>query len=61
MCLRHLGTVLIQQADLTVQKVHEFVHGTALTPAARVAMETAMRSLSRPEAAELIAQAIISE
>jgi UDP-N-acetylglucosamine--N-acetylmuramyl-(pentapeptide) pyrophosphoryl-undecaprenol N-acetylglucosamine transferase len=57
----HGAAVLIQQADLTVQNVHEFVHGTALTPAARVAMETAMRSLSRPEAAELIAQAIISE
>lgn len=55
----HDAAVLIQQADLTVQKVHDFVHGTALTPTARTAMEDAMRALSRPTAAADIAAEII--
>ena len=55
------AAVLIQQADLTVQKVHDFVHNTVLEPAAREAMETAMRALSRPNAAEDIAKAILGE
>ena len=55
------AAVLIQQADLTVQKVHEFVHNTVLEPTAREAMETAMRALSRPNAAEDIAKAILGE
>ena len=57
----HGAAVLIQQADLTVQKIHDFVHGTALTPAARTTMEEAMRALSRPQAAADIAAAILSE
>lgn len=57
----HGAAVLIQQADLTVQKVHDFVHNTALNPAAREAMETAMRALSRPNAAEDIAKTILGE
>ena len=57
----HGAAVLIQQADLTVQKVHDFVHGTALDPDARAAMESAMRALSRPDAAEDIARTILGE
>jgi UDP-N-acetylglucosamine--N-acetylmuramyl-(pentapeptide) pyrophosphoryl-undecaprenol N-acetylglucosamine transferase len=55
------AAVLIQQANLTVQKVHEFVHNTVLEPTDREAMETAMRALSRPTAAEDIAKAILGE
>jgi UDP-N-acetylglucosamine--N-acetylmuramyl-(pentapeptide) pyrophosphoryl-undecaprenol N-acetylglucosamine transferase len=55
----HGAAVLIQQADLPVQKVHDFVHGTALVPEARTAMETAMRALARPTAAEDIAHTIL--
>ena len=57
----HSAAVLIQQADLTVQKVHDFVHSTALNPEARTAMESAMRALSRPDAAEDIARTILGE
>ncbi len=55
------AAVLIQQADLTTEKVHDFVHNTVLDPAARKAMENAMRTLSRPDAAKKIAEAILSE
>lgn len=55
------AAVLIQQADLTTEKVHDFVHNTVLDPAARKAMENAMRALSRPDAAREIAEAILSE
>ena len=55
------AAVLIQQSDLTTEKVHDFVHGTVLNPTAREAMESAMRSLSRPDAAQDIAEAILSE
>ena len=55
------AAVLIQQADLTTEKVHDFVHNTVLNPAAREAMENAMRALSRPDAAREIAEAILSE
>ena len=54
------AAVLIQQADLTTEKVHDFVHNTVLNPAAHEAMENAMRALSRPEAAREIAEAILS-
>ena len=54
------AAVLIQQADLTTEKVHDFVHNTVLNPAAREAMENAMRALSRPDAAREIAEAILS-
>ncbi len=55
------AAVLIQQSDLTTEKVHDFVHNTVLNPTAREAMESAMRSLSRPDAAQEIAEAILSE
>ena len=55
------AAVLIQQSDLTTEKVHDFVHNTVLNPTAREAMESAMRSLSRPDAAQDIAEAILSE
>lgn len=55
------AAVLIQQADLTTGKVHDFVHNTILNPAAREAMERAMRALSRPNAAEDIANMVISD
>ena len=57
----HGAAVLIQQADLTTEKVHDFVHNTVLNPTAREAMETAMRGLARPEAAADIAKNIVSE
>ena len=57
----HGAAVLIQQADLTVQKVHDFVHATALNPEARTAMENAMRALARPDAAVDIARTILGE
>ena len=57
----HGAAVLIQQADLTVQKVHDFVHGTVLLPESRTAMERAMRALSRPDAAADIARTILCE
>jgi UDP-N-acetylglucosamine--N-acetylmuramyl-(pentapeptide) pyrophosphoryl-undecaprenol N-acetylglucosamine transferase len=55
------AAVLIQQADLTTEKVHDFVHNTVLNPTAREAMENAMRALSRPDAAREIAEAILSD
>ena len=57
----HGAAVLIQQADLTVQKVHDFVHGTVMNTEARTAMENAMRGLSRPDAAADIARTILGE
>ena len=57
----HGAAVLIRQAELTVQKVHDFVHATALNPDARTAIESAMRALSRPDAAEDIARTILGE
>lgn len=50
---------MCQQSELTTEKVHEFVHSVILNPAARSAMETAMRAQARPDAAEAIARAII--
>lgn len=55
------AAVLIQQAELTTAKVHDFVHHTVLNPTAREAMETAMRSLARPDAAEAIARTILNQ
>lgn len=52
------AAVLCQQADLTTEKVHAFVHGTCLNAEVRTAMETAMRALSRPTAAADIAAVI---
>lgn len=50
---------MCQQAQLTPDVVHRFVHGTILDPSAREGMEKAMRGLSRPDAAAAIAQTII--
>ena len=57
----HGAAVLIQQADLSIDKVHDFVHNTVMNPEARTAMEEAMRQLSRPNAAEDIAKTILGE
>lgn len=54
----HGAAVMCQQADLTEEVVHNFVHHTILDHDKRNAMETAMRSLSRPDAAEAIARVI---
>lgn len=54
------AAVLCQQADLTTEKVLDFVHNTCLNTEARRAMETAMKALSRPTAAADIA-AVITE
>lgn len=52
------AAIMHRQADLTTEKVHHFVHHTVLDPAARRSMEEAMRTLSRPDAAQSIAQVI---
>ena len=49
------------QSELTPAGVHEFLHGFVMDDARRSAMETAMRSLARPDAAECIARAIAAE
>lgn len=54
----HGAAVLCQQADLTTSFVKDFVHHTVMNDAARTKMEDAMRSLSRPHAAEAIANVI---
>ncbi len=51
---------LCQQADLTTEGVHRFVHEVIMNDDARRAMEEAMRSLSRPDAAEAIARVLVS-
>ena len=57
----HGAAVLMQQADLSIDKVHDFVHNTVINPEARTTMEEAMRQLSRPNAAEDIAKTILGE
>ena len=52
------AAVMYRQADLTIDKVHDFVHGTIMNDAARTSMEEAMRAQARPDAAECIAKAI---
>ena len=54
----HGAAVMCQQADLTEDTVHRFVHDTVLNPEKRAAMEDAMRALARPDAAEAIARVI---
>ena len=54
----HGAAVMCQQADLTEDTVHRFVHDTVLNPENRAAMESAMRALARPNAAEDIARVI---
>lgn len=49
------------QAELTSDKVHDFVHDIVLTPSVRVAMESAMRAQARPSAAVDIARTIVGE
>lgn len=48
------------QAELTPARVREFVHDVVMNDTRRSAMETAMRSLARPDAARCIAHAIAS-
>lgn len=55
------AAVLCQQADLTPEKVHGFVHNTVLNPEVRRTMEDAMRSQARPAAAADIARTVIGE
>ncbi len=55
------AAAMYQQNELTTEKVHDFVHNTVMNPAARSAMETAMRGLSRPDAAEAIARVITGQ
>ncbi len=50
---------LCPQEELTAETVHGFVHGVVMDDAARSAMETAMRALSRPDAAEAIARVLV--
>ncbi|MGN0835888.1 MAG: UDP-N-acetylglucosamine--N-acetylmuramyl-(pentapeptide) pyrophosphoryl-undecaprenol N-acetylglucosamine transferase [Akkermansia sp.] len=51
---------MCRQNDLNSDIVRHFVHDTCLNPAARQAMEHAMRQLSRPDAARDIARAILA-
>lgn len=55
----HGAAVMCQQADLTHQTVHDFVHGTILAPEARHKMEDAMRSLARPDATQAVAKILL--
>ena len=55
------AAAMYQQSELTTEKVQDFVHNTIMQPAARSAMEQAMRRLSRPDAAEAIARVISGE
>ena len=55
------AAAMYQQSELTTEKVLDFVHNTVMQPAARAAMEKAMRDLSRPDAAEAIARVISGE
>ncbi len=55
------AAVLCQQRDLTTEGVHRFVHETVMQPEARRAMEEAMRSLSRPDAAAAIAALLVAD
>lgn len=55
------AAAMYQQRELNSEKVHDFVHNTIMQPAARTAMEQAMRELSRPDAAEAIARVISGE
>ncbi len=52
---------LCQQRDLANDTVHDFVHGVLMNPGARAAMENAMRSLSRPDAAQAIARVVTGQ
>lgn len=49
------------QRDLTTERIHAFVHGVVMDDTRREAMETAMRGMARPDAAECIARAIVAE
>ncbi len=53
------AAVLCQQRDLTTEGVLRFVHETVMNAEARRAMEDAMRSLSRPDAAAAIARLLV--
>ncbi len=53
------AAVLCQQRDLTSEGVHRFVHDVVRNADARMKMESAMRSLSRPDAALAIARVLV--
>lgn len=55
------AAAMCQQADLTTETVHHFVHHTILSPDARRAMEEAMQQQARPDAASDIARVITGE
>lgn len=56
----HGAAVMCRQADLAPAAVHDFVRNIVQQTEARLAMENAMRSLSRPDAAQVIARTILS-
>ncbi len=53
------AAVLCRQSELTTEVVHRFVHETVMNDEARTKMETAMRALSRPDAAAAIARLLV--
>lgn len=52
------AAVMYQQAELTTEKVHNFVHSTILIASEREKMEAAMRSMARTDAPQAIADAV---
>ncbi len=58
-CASRGAAVLCQQRDLSADTVHRFVHDTVMDAEARSAMESAMRTLSRPDAAAAIARVLV--
>ncbi len=54
------AAVLCQQRDLTTEDVHAFVHDVVMNADARRKMEEEMRALSRPDAAEAIAELLVN-
>lgn len=52
---------MYRQEDLTVEKVHGFIHDIIMNKEKRTAMEAAMRGMARPDAAHAIAEAIAAE
>ncbi len=55
---KHGAAAMCQQANLTNEVVHDFVHNVILQPEARTAMEQAMLAQARNDAALCIAQTI---
>lgn len=53
------AAIMCQQANLTQEVVHDFVHNHILNPRARATMEEAMKQQARTDAARHIAETII--